>query len=158
MTLSKNLVIWCLLVWLSTSNVEGLIGKLNKVTVGTSGGFFAELFGCGAYRGVKIKIQKPNHNFCSVALPAFSGGDTMTLDGTNLGDCRSVDFDVGLTYIRFWVYSTETTCIDTLTLRFSTPQGQVTFRQGAVTGSGSGGYTFNSEFNSRSQYVKKQSD
>ena len=104
----------------------GLIGNLNKVTVGTYGGFKGGM-ACGADLGVKIKIQKPNRDFCSVPLIAFSGGNTMTFEGTSLNDCRSVDFEVGLNSIRFWIYSTEHACINSITLRFSTPQGQVTF-------------------------------
>ena len=65
-----------------------MIGKLTKVTVGTYGGF-----SCGADLGVKIKIQKPDRAYCSVPLPAFSRGDTMTREGAALGDCRTVDFD-----------------------------------------------------------------
>ena len=99
----------------------GLIGKLTKVTVGTDNGKFL----CGADPGVKIKIQKPDRAYCSVPLPAFSGGDTF--DVTNLGSCRPVDFDVGLDSINFWINSTEKACVNSLTLLFSTVQGQVTF-------------------------------
>ena len=88
--------------------------------------------GCGADLGVKIKIQKPDRAYCSVPLPAFSYGDTMTREGSNLGDCRFVDFDVGLDSIPFWIYSTEKACVNSLTLRFSTPQGQVTFMAGGL--------------------------
>ena len=99
----------------------GLIGNLTKVTVGTYHGDF----NCGADLGVKIKIQKPDRAYCSVPLPAFSGGDTFEV--TKLGNCRGVDFDMGLDSIRFWINSTEIACVNSLTLLFSTPQRQVTF-------------------------------
>ena len=101
----------------------GLIGKLTKVTVGTDNGKFL----CGADPGVKIKIQKPDRAYCSVPLPAFSGGDTF--DVTNLGSCRPVDFDVGLDSINFWINSTEKACVSSLTLRFSTAQGPKSIRK-----------------------------
>ena len=122
-----------------------MIGNLNKVTVGTNG----NRWGCGADIGVKIKIRKPNGHFCSVPLPAFSGGDEMTLEGTNLGDCRSVDFDVGLDSINFWVYSTEKICVQSLRLWFSTPQGQVTFKAGLVRYSKTGEHILSAKNQSR---------
>ena len=106
----------------------GLIGKLTKVTVGTN----EDVFGCGADPGVKIKIQKPDRIYCSVPLPAFSRGATMTRAGSNLGDCRTVDFDVGLDSIRFWIYSTEKACVNSLTLRFSTAQGPKSIRKSVL--------------------------
>ena len=105
----------------------GLIRNLTKVTVGTYYDIGASSAGCGADPGVKIMIQKPDGTFCSVPLPAFSAGNTMTRERAALGDCRFVDFDVGLDSIRFWISSTENVCVNTLTLRFSTAQGQVTF-------------------------------
>ena len=102
----------------------GLIGYLTKVTVGTNYGDFM----CGADLGVKIKIQKPDRTYCSVPLPSFSAGDTMTRTGSNLGDCRFVDFDVGLDSINFWINSTEKACVISLSLTLFLPAKKVTLK------------------------------
>ena len=111
--------------------------------------------GCGADPGVKIYIQKPNDDYCSVPLPMFDGGETKTLTRGNLtGDCKSVYFEVGRESINFWIYSKEFACVNSLTLRFSTPKGQVTFLAKAASGHY---YVYGTTSNGIINSVKKQS-
>ena len=122
---------------------------MNRITFSTRAGL-----GCGADPGVKIKIQKPDRAYCSVPLPEFYAGDTMTRAGSNLGDCRTVDFDVGLDSINFWINSTEKACVKSLTLVFSTSKGQITFLANAAKGHF---YEYGTTSNGIVNSVKKQS-
>ena len=132
-------------------NTQSCIGNLNKITFGTKA-----TWGCGADPGVKIYIQKPNDNYCSVPLPIFFGGETKTLIRGNLtGDCKSVYFEAGRESINFWIYSKEFACVNSLTLRFSTSKGQVTF---LANNAASGDYyVYGTTSNGIINSVKKQS-
>ena len=130
-------------------NTQSCIGNLNRITFGTD-----YTWGCGADLGVKIYIQKPNDDYCSVQLPRFNSGETKILTRADLtGDCKSVYFEVEGESIIFWIYSKEFVCVNSLTLLFSTSKGQITFLANAAKGHF---YEYGTTSNGIVNSVKKQ--
>ena len=112
-----------------------LPGILEKVTIGVGDDCVLGICGgCGADPGVKINIQYKNGLYCSVPLPSLSAGHFGNL--RNLGNCESLEFEVGREIIDFWIYSKEYICLYRIELLFSTPTGQkITFSVNVGEGS-----------------------
>ena len=110
------------LIFTHPLSVAGILtGTLNRVTVrinDRSGD------GCGSEAGMRIKIQHNDGLYCQTGpFPSFWHAETLNLyqSRQEMGTCANLDFEVGVEYIAFWVFSKEKVCVDKLVLVFSSP-------------------------------------
>ena len=107
----------------------------------------------GGADNAKIYIQQyQNGPYCSVPLPGFTAGTSNNQVRSNLGNCKTVAFDVGRNNIRFWLYSIEHACVDRIELQFSTPKGRVTFLASANSSYFGYGTNLNENINYSAKY------